>query len=106
MSEGPPAAVLPLLQEADRILAESADLGLGLQWRSPARSQHCQRCCAGVAALDRDLPRDLDFFAYRKQQRELGRMCWKARARVGTACAGMKMLGDAEQQGQGDAGLH
>jgi len=36
--------------------------------------QHCQRCCEGAAALGRDLPRDLDFFAYRKQQRELGRM--------------------------------
>ena len=75
MSEGPPAAVLPLLQEADRILAESADRGLALQLAGSAGVlQHCQRCCAGVAALGRDLPRDLDFFAYRKQQRELGRM--------------------------------
>ena len=74
MSEGPPAAVLPL-QEADRILAESADRGLALQLAGSAGVlQHCQRCCAGVAALGRDLPRDLDFFAYRKQQRELGRM--------------------------------
>jgi hypothetical protein len=75
LSEGPPAAVLPLLQEADRILAESADRGLALQLAGSAGVlRHCQRCCAGAAALGRDLPRDLDFFAYRKQQRELGRM--------------------------------
>jgi hypothetical protein len=75
LSEGPPAAVLPLLQEADRILAESAARGLALRLAGSAGVlRHCERCCAGAAALGRDLPRDLDFFAYRKQQRELGRM--------------------------------
>ena len=75
MSEGPPAAVLPLIQEAGRILAESAGRGLALRLAgSVGVLQHCDRCGAGVAALGRELPRDLDFFAYRKQQRELGRM--------------------------------
>jgi len=75
LSEGLSAAVLPLLQEADRILAESAARGLALRLAgSVGVLQHCQRCGAGVAALGRELPRDLDFFAYRKQQRELGRM--------------------------------
>jgi hypothetical protein len=75
LSEDPPAAVLQLISEADRILAESAVRGLALRLAgSVGVLQHCQRCCAGVAALGRELPRDLDFFAYRKQQRELGRM--------------------------------
>jgi hypothetical protein len=75
LSEGPPAAVAPLIQEADRILAESAARGLALRLAgSVGVLQHCDRCCAGAVALGRELPRDLDFFAYRKQQRELGRM--------------------------------
>jgi hypothetical protein len=75
LSEGPPAAAAPLLQEADGILAESAGRGLALRLAGSAGIlRHCPGCCAGVAALGRDLPRDLDFFAYRKQERELGRM--------------------------------
>jgi hypothetical protein len=75
LSDGPPAAAAPLLQEADRILAESAGRGLALRLAGSAGVlRHCQRCCAGAMALGRELPRDLDFFGHRKQQRELGRL--------------------------------
>jgi len=75
LSEGPPAAAGPLLDEADRLLEESGRRGLTLRLVGSAGVlRHCARCCAAVVALGRDLPRDLDFFAYGKQQRDLGRM--------------------------------
>ena len=69
------AAAGPVLQEADHLLAESAGRGLVLKLAGSAGVlRHCPRCHRGAAALGREPPRDLDFFAYRKQQRELSRM--------------------------------
>jgi len=72
---GPLAGLGPLLQEADQLLAESVRRGLALRLAGSAGVlRHCRRCRDMVTALDRELPRDLDFFAYGKQQRQLGRM--------------------------------
>ncbi len=81
MSDGPPEDVplppeaRPLLAEADQILGEAAGRGLALRLVGSAGVlAHCARCAAASTALRRDLPRDLDFYAYAKQQRDLGRM--------------------------------
>jgi hypothetical protein len=64
-----------ILREADELLAESARRGLVLKLAGSAGVlRHCSGCLGGAAALGREPPGDLDFFAYRKQQRELGRM--------------------------------
>ena len=69
------AAAGPIVQEADHLLAESAGRGLVLKLAgSVGVLRHCPLCPSGAAALGREPPRDLDFFAYRKQQRELTRM--------------------------------
>jgi hypothetical protein len=69
------AAVGPIVQEADHLLAESVGRGLVLKLAgSVGVLCHCPACRSGAAALGREPPRDLDFFAYRKQQRELTRM--------------------------------
>jgi hypothetical protein len=69
------AAAAPIVQEADHLLAESAGRGLVLKLvGSVGVLCHCLACHSGAAALGREPPRDLDFFAYRKQQRELTRM--------------------------------
>jgi hypothetical protein len=71
---GTPAAAA-VLREADELLAESARRGLVLKLAGSAGVlRHCSRCRRGAAALGREPPGDLDFFAYGKQQRELGRM--------------------------------
>jgi hypothetical protein len=73
--EATAAAAGPILREADRLLAESDRRGLVLKLAGSAGVlRHCAGCRGGAAALGRELPGDLDFFAYRKQQRELGRM--------------------------------
>jgi hypothetical protein len=65
----------PLLREADKLLAESARRGLVLRLAGSAGVlRHCELCRGASAALGRELPRDVDFFAYGKQQRQLGRM--------------------------------
>jgi hypothetical protein len=65
----------PLLREADALLAEAGRHGLVLKLAGSAGVlRHCARCRSGVVALGREPPGDLDFYAYRKQQRELGRM--------------------------------
>ncbi len=70
-----PGEVQPLLAEADQLLAESARRGLVLRLvGSAAVLRHCEHCRRAVGALRREPPRDLDFFAYSKQQRELGQM--------------------------------
>lgn len=70
-----PAGLELLLQEADQLLEESARRGLVLRLAGSAGVlRHCGRCRGAVAALGRELPRDVDFFAYGKQQRQLGRM--------------------------------
>src|SRR5215831_6467851 len=69
------AGAEPLLREADALLAEAGRRGLVLKLAGSAGVLlHCARCRDGVVALGREPPGDLDFYAYRKQQRELGRM--------------------------------
>ena len=69
------AGAEPLLREADALLAEAGRRGLVLKLAGSAGVlRHCPRCRSGVVALGREPPGDLDFYAYRKQQRELGRM--------------------------------
>jgi hypothetical protein len=69
------SATALILREADQLLAESARRGLVLKLAGSAGVlQHCPDCRGGAIALGREPPGDLDFFAYRKQQRELGRM--------------------------------
>jgi hypothetical protein len=68
-------AAQPLQHEADQLLQESSRRGLVLRLAGSAGVlRHCDRCAGAVSALRREPPRDLDFFAYAKQQRELGRM--------------------------------
>jgi hypothetical protein len=70
-----PGAAQLLLQEADQLLRESARRGLVLRLAGSAGVlRHCDSCRGAVGALAREPPLDLDFFAYSKQQRELGRM--------------------------------
>ncbi|HEY6279990.1 MAG TPA: hypothetical protein VIX86_27180 [Streptosporangiaceae bacterium] len=70
-----PGAVQPLLQEADQLLGEASRRGLVLRLAGSAGVlRHCDNCRDAASALGREPPLDLDFFAYRKQQRELGRM--------------------------------
>jgi hypothetical protein len=65
----------PILREADTLLAESARRGLVLKLAGSAGVlRHCPGCRSGVTALGREPPGDLDFFAYRNQQRDIGRM--------------------------------
>jgi len=69
------AGAEPLLREADALLAEAGRRGLVLKLAGSAGVLlHCARCRDGVIALGREPPGDLDFYAYRKQERELGRM--------------------------------
>jgi hypothetical protein len=64
-----------VLREADTLLAEAGRRGLVLKLAGSAGVlRHCPGCHGGAAALGREPPGDLDFFAYRKQQRELGKM--------------------------------
>jgi hypothetical protein len=73
--DGAQEAAAPILREADELLAESARRGLVLKLAGSAGVlRHCPDCRGGAAALGREPPGDLDFFAYRKQQRGLGRM--------------------------------
>jgi hypothetical protein len=70
-----PGAAQPLLAEADQLLAESSRRGLVLRLAGSAGVlRHCQHCRRAAGALRREPPQDLDFFAYGKQQRELGKM--------------------------------
>lgn len=70
-----PGAAQPVLQEADQLLHESSRRGLVLRLAGSAGVlRHCDSCRDAAGALSREPPRDLDFFAYGKQQRELGRM--------------------------------
>jgi hypothetical protein len=70
-----PGAAQSLLAEADQLLAESSRRGLVLRLAGSAGVlRHCPACRRAVGALNREPPDDLDFFAYGKQQRELGRM--------------------------------
>jgi hypothetical protein len=69
----PPAG--PLLDEAARLQDEAARRHLVLKLAGSAGVlQHCQACQQAVADLGREPPGDLDFFAYRKQHRDLARM--------------------------------
>jgi hypothetical protein len=73
--EGTLAEAGAVLREADQLLVESARRGLVLKLAGSAGVlHHCPRCRGGAAVLGREPPGDLDFFAYSKQQRELGRM--------------------------------
>src|SRR5215471_15937329 len=75
VGDGTVAGAEPLLREADALLAEAGRRGLVLKLAGSAGVLlHCARCRDGVVALGREPPGDLDFNAYRKQQRELGRM--------------------------------
>ena len=68
-------AALPLLAEADQLLTEASRRGLVLRLAGSAGVlRHCEHCRRAACALGREPPRDLDFFAYGKQQRDLGRM--------------------------------
>jgi hypothetical protein len=70
-----PGAEHPLFAEADHLLAEAARRGLVLRLAGSAGVlRHCEHCHRAASALRREPPGDLDFFAYGKQQRELGRM--------------------------------
>lgn len=73
MSAADPVAAL--LSEADQLLAEAARRQLPLRLAGSAGIlRHCDACRAAAAALARERPADLDFFAYRKQHAALGRM--------------------------------
>ncbi|HEY1642467.1 MAG TPA: hypothetical protein VGG35_17375 [Streptosporangiaceae bacterium] len=73
MSTADPVAAL--LSEADQLLAEAARRDLALRLAGSAGIlRHCDACRAASAALARERPADLDFFAYRKQHTALGRM--------------------------------
>lgn len=64
-----------LLDEASQLLEEASRRGLVLKLAGSAGViRHCDGCAAALAGLDREPPGDLDFFSYRKQERELGRM--------------------------------
>jgi hypothetical protein len=68
-------AAQPLLTEADQLLAEASGRGLVLRLAGSAGVlRHCEHCRRAADTLRREPPRDLDFFAYGKQQRDLGRM--------------------------------
>ena len=70
-----PGAEEPLFAEADQLLAEATRRGLVLRLAGLAGVlRHCEHCHRAAAALRREPPGDLDFFAYGKQQRELGRL--------------------------------
>jgi hypothetical protein len=70
-----PDAAGALLDEADQLLGESSRLGLVLRLAGSAGVlRHCDACCQAALALGREPPQDLDFFAYARQQREIGRM--------------------------------
>jgi hypothetical protein len=70
-----PGTADTLLDEADKLLAESSRRGLVLRLAGSAGVlRHCPACFQAARALNREPPQDLDFFAYGKQQRELGRM--------------------------------
>jgi hypothetical protein len=77
-----------LLDEASQLLQEASRRGLVLKLAGSAGViRHCDACAAALAGLHREPPGDLDFFSYRKQERELGRL--------------FADLGDAQLQGQG-----
>ena len=70
-----PGAEHPVLAEADHLLAEAARRGLVLRLAGSAGVlRHCEHCRRAAGALRREPPSDLDFFAYGRQQRELGRL--------------------------------
>lgn len=70
-----PLAAGPLLEEAAALQHEAARRRLVLKLTgSVGVLQHCQGCQRAVTALGREPPGDLDFFAYRKQHRDLARM--------------------------------
>ncbi len=67
--------VQSLLEEADQLLQESERRGVVMRLAGSAGVlRHCQGCREAVIALGREPPRDLDFFARARQQRELARM--------------------------------
>jgi hypothetical protein len=70
-----PGTADALLNEADKLLAESSRRGLVLRLAGSAGVlRHCAVCFQAARALGREPPQDLDFFAYGRQQREIGRM--------------------------------
>ncbi len=70
-----PGAEHPVLAEADQLLQEATRRGLVLRLAGSAGVlRHCEHCHRAAGVLRREPPGDLDFFAYGKQQRELGRM--------------------------------
>ena len=70
-----PGAEHPVLAEADQLLAEATRRGLVLRLAGSAGVlRHCEHCHRAAGALRREPPSDLDFFAYGRQQRELGRL--------------------------------
>jgi hypothetical protein len=65
----------PLLHEAAVLQQEAGRRRLMLKLAgSVGVLQHCLDCRQAVTGFDRELPGDLDFFAYGKQQRDLARM--------------------------------
>jgi hypothetical protein len=72
---GQPRRACLLLQEADQLLREAERRGAVLRLAGSAGVlRHCPDCREAVAALGREPPQDLDFFAHARQQRELARM--------------------------------
>src|ERR1039457_3446047 len=70
---GLPRAAGALFAEADQLLAEAARRGLMLRLAGSAGVlRHCEHCHRAAGALRREPLGDLDFFAYRSQQREPG----------------------------------